>query len=41
MLLLDGKGVEAKDKITLFLNRDEDYKQESEVTMEDIRNMSA
>jgi hypothetical protein len=26
LLLLDGKGVQAKDKIALFINRDEDFK---------------
>jgi hypothetical protein len=34
--LLDGKGLDAKDKILLFLNKDEDHKTESEITVDDI-----
>jgi hypothetical protein len=38
---LDGKGVEAKDKILLFVNRDENQKNTNDFTEDDINKMSA
>jgi hypothetical protein len=38
---LDGKGVEAKDKILLFVNRDENQKNINDFTEDDINKMSA
>ena len=38
---MDGKGVEAKDKILLFVNRDENQKNTNDFTEDDINKMSA
>ncbi len=38
---MDGKGVEAKDKILLFVNRDENHKHINDFTEDDINKMSA
>jgi len=40
LALVDGKGKDASDKIGAFIDKDNDHKHESEVTSEDIKNLT-
>lgn len=39
--LVDGRGKEASDKVKLFINKDEDHKHETEISKEDIKELSS
>jgi len=40
LALVDGKGKDASDKIAAFIEKDNNHKHESEITPEDIKNLT-